>query len=194
MPLTPKPTPPGDRADKSILCAVLDDGRTAIVRVVGRGNFMNSVSLKKFADHLAARGKPARFVLDLAQCETMDSTFMGILASVSIAQERGGRERVTVANPNEHVMKLLKTLGLMRLLDVREPGRDTVAELMDRARETMAPVDASEVSHSEQISHTLSAHKALVPLNDGNEERFQSVIHYLEKSLEGERGDNMPTM
>lgn len=194
MPATPQPLTPGERTDKSILCAVLDDGRTAIVRVIGRGNFLNSVSLKRFADHLAARGKPETFILDLAQCETMDSTFMGILASVSLAQERGKRSRVVVANPNEHVVKLLKTLGLMRLLDVHEPERRKDRELLGRAEESLAPAEAAAITHAEQIDHTLKAHKALVPLDDENESRFQSVIHYLEKSLEEDSRDNMPTM
>ncbi len=184
-----------NKIDKSILCAVLDNQRVAIVRVVGRGTFVNSVPLKRFADHLAGHEKPETFIMDLENCETMDSTFMGVLASISIAQERAKRHRVVVANPNEHVVKLLKTLGLMRLLDVHEPDKKKDRELISKAENDLKPADSETITHVEQINHTLKAHKTLVPLDEENQARFQSVIHYLEKSLEEEgKGGDMPTM
>ncbi len=195
MPGTMTDTAPSQQnVDRSILCAVLDDGRVAIVRAVGRGTFVNSVPLKRFADHLAARSKPETFILDLEQCETMDSTFMGILASISIAQERANRDKVIVANPNEHIVKLLKTLGLMRLLNVHEPERKKDRELIGKAEHELKPAEADTISHIDQINHTLKAHKTLIPLDEENQDRFQSVVHYLEKSLEEEGGGDMPTV
>ncbi|MDK2973588.1 MAG: hypothetical protein PWP23_3343 [Candidatus Sumerlaeota bacterium] len=173
-----------DPVATNVQVAVLDDGRTAVVRVAGRGNFMNSVPLKKFADRLARKGHPERFIMDLAECETLDSTFMGVLASISLLQTRNGRNRLVVCNVNPHVQKLLTTLGLSRLMDVNGAANTCAADL---ARAELAPVEDSEVSHTEQISHTLEAHKTLTRVDGDNAVRFQSVIHYLEKSLEEEQ-------
>src|SRR5690606_28022450 len=95
-----------DAVAKDIQVALIDDEHTAVVRVTGRGNFMNSVPLKKFADRLGSKGRPDRFIMDLADCETLDSTFMGVLASISLLQSRNGRNRLVVCNANDHIHKL----------------------------------------------------------------------------------------
>ncbi len=181
-----KPSVSSEKADMSVLCAVLDDCKQAVVRVVGRGNFMNSVPFKEFADQLDKKSKPEQFIVDLGRCETMDSTFMGVLASISLNQTRHNRHQLIVVNANAHVVKLLKTLGLINLLDVQESSEKIGREALDRAENQLEPAAAKPVSHIQQISHTLEAHKTLVRVDDENELRFQSVIHYLEKSLKEE--------
>ncbi len=66
--------------ETDVYCAVLDDDDIAVVRVVGRGTFQNSVPVKQLADLLQKGGHPRKFVLDVSQCETLDSTFLGVLA------------------------------------------------------------------------------------------------------------------
>ena len=168
--------------DTDIRCAVLEDDDIAVVRVFGRGSFLNSVPFKRFADHLQTQGHPRQFLVDLAQCETMDSTFMGVLASVSIAQTKSGREKLLVANANDHVRRLLKTLGLTHLLSIHDG--DHADRAISKAEEHLQAPSSGPVSRLDQILHTLEAHKTLVRIDDENELRFQSVIHYLEKSLQ----------
>lgn len=174
-----------EQASKDVQYALLDDEQTAVLRVSGRGNFLNSVPVKRFADRLASRGRPERFVVDLGECETLDSTFMGVLASISLGQSRQGRRPLAVCNANEHIQKLLNTLGLARLMEVN-PGNPSSAAIL-RARIEMEPCEAPPVSHTDQIGHTLEAHRTLVRVDGDNVVRFQSVIHYLEKSLEEEK-------
>lgn len=168
--------------ESDIRCAVLENDDIAVVRVIGRGSFLNSVPFKRFADHLQAQGHPGKFLVDLAQCETMDSTFMGVLASISIAQTKSGRDRLLVANANEHVRRLLKTLGLTHLLSIHDG--DHAERAISKAEDHLETPDTGPISRLDQILHTLEAHKTLVRVDDENELRFQSVIHYLEKSLQ----------
>lgn len=182
MTVMTKPVPQkSDQIEQSISCALLDGEDCAVVRVVGRGNFLNSVPLKRFADHLNARNEPKVFILDLQECETLDSTFMGVIASVSITQTRGDRHKLVVANASDHIRRLLKTLGLTHLLDLRDGSSQKAA--LERASSHLRPADDREVTRTEQILHTLDAHKTLVKIDEENELRFQSVIHYLEQSL-----------
>ena len=169
------------KAAQQIQYALLEDEALACVRVSGRGNFINSVPLKNFADRLHKEGKQVRFVIDLQNCETLDSTFMGVMASISLQQQRDKCGKLIVANANEHVRKLLKTLGLVNLMNLRE-GHDESVERASDQFESPTEEEAS-VDHMEQILHTLEAHKTLCRVDDENEVRFQSVIHYLEASL-----------
>jgi anti-anti-sigma factor len=177
-------TPPSPARD--IQCAVLNGGDVAVVRVSGRGTFQNSVPLRQLADHLRERGKPRDFIVDLSDCSTMDSTFLGGLAAVSIAQKRGGRSPVVVVNANSQVRRLFKKLGLMQVLEVADDTADT-KQVAESCRDEMAPAPVSgTVSYKDQIAHTLEAHKILCDIEAENTERFQTVIEYLEKSLQEE--------
>jgi anti-anti-sigma factor len=162
----------------------------AVVRINGRGTFQNSVPFRQLADHLRERGKPRDFIVDLTDCQTMDSTFLGGLAAVSIAQKRGGRAPIVVVNANTQVRRLFKTLGLMQVLDVADDADSLSARLAEQARDEMvdAPV-SGQVSHKDQIAHTLEAHQVLCDIDDENHSRFQTVIEYLEKSLKEEKGE-----
>ena len=169
--------------NRDLLCAVLDDGKIALVRVVGRGSFANSMALKRFAAHMQSQNKNFRFIVDLDLCESMDSTFMGVIAGIAITQIRAGGPRVTVVNPSQQCHKLLKNLGLEHLVDLRTGPVNEVG------RAEFRPAEATPASRAEQICLTLQAHKQLVDIDQKNEVRFQAVIEYLEKSLsEEERG------
>lgn len=173
-----------DRFSRDLQYALLDEDRTAVIRVAGRGNFLNSVPLKKFTERLCSTHRPERIVLDLGACETMDSTFMGVLASISLAQSRHGCQPLALCNVNDHIQKLLNTLGLARLMEINS---GSISGTVNRAEGQLEPFENPQVSHTEQLSHTLEAHRILTRLDDGNVVRFQSVIHYLEKSLEEEK-------
>lgn len=180
--MTNAPVKKDEKARNEVLCAVLPDEDIAVVRVVGRGNFANSMPLKSFTDHLHKEGRPQEFILDLSQCETLDSTFMGTVACISLNQSRGGRRKAIVLNASEHVRRLLKTLGLTALVEMRDSSPvDT--QHIQKADGTWSHADGQDLSRLEQIVHTLEAHKTLVKIDEENEVRFQSVIHYLEQSL-----------
>ena len=174
-------------AARQIQYALLDDEQIAVVRVSGRGNFLNSVPLKKFADHLATEGKPHQFIVDLHDCETLDSTFMGVLASISLRQTRAGRDKLILTNINSHIQRLLRTLGLSNLIVLRDGAGEQ--DTLRRAETGMEPAEVKPVSHIDQICHTLEAHRTLIKVDEDNEVRFQCVIHYLEKSLKDAEKD-----
>ena len=58
-----------------------------VVRVSGRACFQNSACLRDFVTEILRQGK-SRFVLDFEKCESMDSTFLGVLAGVALDLKR----------------------------------------------------------------------------------------------------------
>ncbi|MCX7869413.1 MAG: STAS domain-containing protein, partial [Terrimicrobiaceae bacterium] len=83
---------------ENVLVGTLGD--TAWVRVEGRGSFKNSGGLKDFFGRMLERGF-RRFAVDLANCELMDSTFMGTLAGLALRlrETGGGGLRVLNTSP-----------------------------------------------------------------------------------------------
>ena len=53
------------------------------VHVAGRGTFQNGQPLRRYAVEMIGQGA-RQFVVDLGQCEGMDSTFLGVLAGIGL--------------------------------------------------------------------------------------------------------------
>ena len=60
------------------------------MKVGGKGSFLNSDNLKEFACGMLDHGY-REFVVDLADCATMGSTFMGTMAKVALRLKELGR-------------------------------------------------------------------------------------------------------
>ena len=82
---------------------------TAFVKIPGRANFSSSVDFKTLVSELRARGVD-HYVLDLGECVTMDSTFLGVLAGIALrhadAKDNsapGNRLHLDLLNPNPRI-------------------------------------------------------------------------------------------
>ncbi len=175
-----------DDQKKNVLLALMEDDGLAVVRVIGRANFVNSMPLKKFSQKVAEWPKPIKYIIDLGQCETMDSTFMGVIAGICISQSSKGAGKVIVVNANEHCQRLLKNLGLTHLLEMRLCAVEDIPGI----EEKLKPCNVGAISKLDQICLTLQAHKNLVEVDQENHVKFQAVIEYLEKSLDEEKVSN----
>lgn len=177
---------PAAPADDTICFAELSGG-VVVIRILGRGSFSNSVELKRLADHLAARMKTGgyHFILDLDYCSTMDSTFMGVLASVGLRQRKDTGKPMTVVNANEQTSRLMKTLGIDKFLDVRKAGESHHSHALDEGDFQCAA--QADISKAERIAHMIEAHERLCDVDSQNTVRFESVLKYLHESLEREK-------
>lgn len=144
-------------------------GSTVWLRVHGRGTFQNSTGLKMFAAEMIGRGH-REFILDLADCELMDSTFIGTLAGLASRLGSGGVLKVTRANARN--LEVLRNLGLDRLLQITDtaPLPPPESELRE------APKPAGRQAQRETI---IEAHEALVASNPENAVRFRDVLSFL---------------
>src|SRR5260221_5584242 len=88
----------------SILVGVT--GKAVCIKVRGKGSFQNSPALKEFAREMFERGHRV-FVVDLADCPVMDSTFMGTLAGLALRLRVTVNGYLLVFNVNERYAGLL---------------------------------------------------------------------------------------
>ena len=148
-------------------------GRQVWVRVEGNGSSANSTALRKFAKEMIHRGA-REFVVDLANCQGMDSTFMGTLAGISFWIRELGEGSLSAVNLNERNAESLSNLGLDNLFNVRvsSTGKD----------EQVLPIPSDE-NRAARAQTMLEAHEALVKSAPENIPKFKDVIQFLEEEL-----------
>lgn len=169
--------------EDSIAFATLPDN-IVVIRVTGRGSFHNSMEMRNLADTVSTRtpGEAPRYIIDLDQCITMDSTFMGVLASIGLRQLRATGEKLTVVNANDQNTRLLSTLGLSQFINVRE----TDSENPQISNHEFQCLIKENASRRDRIIHMIEAHRDLCEVDPSNNLRFESVLKYLNESLKQE--------
>jgi anti-anti-sigma factor len=142
------------------------------------------VELRRLAEVVTqgTEGRNVRFVVDLDECITMDSTFMGVLASIGLNELKSLGEKLVIVNVNSQNMRLLKTLGLTQFMDVRQNHGDEI-HVSDEDFHCLIKED---VSRTDRIVHMIEAHQDLCEADPSNNMRFESVLKYLQDSLKRE--------
>jgi len=177
------------QATDTLQFAELPDG-IVIVKVIGKGTFATSYGLTKLADRICAKCGPGKytFIIDLEQCESMDSTFMGALAAIALRQRQDCKRLLVIINPNKHTHKLLDTLGISRFVEIR--GGESQTQVEQVPETAFKEEKAAAGNKVEMLLHMLETHKKLCEVDTGNEVRFQSVLKYLQESLDREQNSS----
>jgi anti-anti-sigma regulatory factor len=165
-------------------------GDTVWAKVEGRATFQISPGLKKYSADMMRRGF-RRFVVDLQDCETMDSTFMGTLAGISLHLAEIGQGDLKVIHANSRTASLLSNLGLDQIFEVIEAGADTPAGRPAPDPKALTEANGVKLSEEEVRKQMLDAHQALVAAEPQNAVRFQNVIEVLEQA--GTSGESSGT-
>lgn len=167
------------KTPSNLLVSALD--RTAFVKITGRANFTLSVHFKTLLVELKDRGFRG-YVLDLGECVTMDSTFLGVLAgfAIKLADARAAATDLhclQLLNPNQRVVELLDNLGIAHLFGVIQ-GNNPVEG-------TLHPTPQSDKNPTrEEVSRTcLEAHQTLMAVNPDNIPKFKDVAQFLAEDL-----------
>ena len=152
---------------------VATSSEAVYLRVVGLGTMRNCVAFKRFADEVRAGGCD-KFVIDLAQCQGFDSTFMGVLLGLVFA-----KTTVVVINVSPQHRELLRGVGLHRLLRLC----DSTVETPEFHLKELEIAPASAASRARVM---LSAHENLAKVDRRNEEKFGTFIRALREDLGGD--------
>jgi anti-anti-sigma regulatory factor len=155
------------------------NGPAVWVRLEGKGSFLNSGSLKEFAQVMVNRGY-REFIVDLRNCAMMDSTFMGTLAGVALRLKELGNGHLHVVHCGTRSRELLSGLGLDQIFSI--DSEDVSApDCNDLNGEPAAP--SSTDQKREQAQTMLDAHEALCKAAPENLTRFKDVLDYLKQDL-----------
>ena len=157
-------------------------GPTVWVKVEGKGSFLNSGNLKEFSREMLDRGY-REFVVDLADCAMMDSTFMGTMASVALRLRELGHGHLHIVHCGNRSQQLLSGLGLDQIFDIHNDGA-RAPECEAFGQVTRGPLEDSE--KKEQAETMLDAHEALCEAAPENIFRFKDVLDFLRQDLHHE--------
>jgi hypothetical protein len=111
----------------------------------------------------------------------MDSTFMGVLASMALRQLKDTGERLLVIRANPQNVRLLETLGLAHFMTIRtSEASPAITDCQFKC------TDPENVGRVDRIIHMIEAHQNLCSADSENNLRFESVLKYLKESLDRE--------
>jgi anti-sigma B factor antagonist len=163
--------------ESSILVGV--NGPAVWIKVEGKGSFLNSGNLKEFAKQMVDRGY-REFVVDLADCAMMDSTFMGTMAGVALRLKELGRGHLHIVHCGNRSRELLSGLGLDHIFDLHTNG-SAAPECESLPRQSGTESAAGQ--KQERAQTMLEAHEALCQIAPENVLRFKDVLDYLKQDL-----------
>ena len=150
-------------------------GERYTVKAVGRATFECVAPLRNLAKTLDTV-QFKQIDIDLADCQGMDSTYMGVLAMMALRAKKINAE-ITIYNASELNRNSLFGLGLKRLFQFKN-GTVTMEE-QKSANVPAGPTD--QITHATTV---LEAHKTLMNVDQGNVEKFEKVVDFVQKDLD----------
>jgi anti-anti-sigma regulatory factor len=158
------------------LCVAVVE-HTAFIKVPGRANYASSIDLKNLVGELRQRGF-SEFILDLRECMTMDSTFLGVLAGLVLRNGHPEPESpaIELLNPNSRVLDLIENLGVLSMFRVK--NEDAPSTLI------FEPTNDHPAPTKEEVTRNcLEAHRTLMKINPANVPKFKEVTQFMAEDL-----------
>jgi anti-sigma B factor antagonist len=160
----------------NLMVAVFE--QVVCIKVCGKADFTSSLDLKKLINELWQRGYN-RFVFELCDCVTMDSTFLGMLSGIGLKFCDGKAPQgspLELFNPNPRIAEVLDSLGVAHLFKITrstEPLTYNFEPLSKTPGATRADV----------TRNCLEAHKTLMDIKPENVNKFKDVAQFLAEDL-----------
>ena len=130
-------------------------------------------------DRLEAKPAVDEVDIDLTECEYMDSTFMGLIVGFNKRFLRFSSHPVRLYGTNETCFKLLKTIGVSRLV-----------EFVDEPIRFPEPLERLGSGRKAGASLVLKAHEELMELSEENERKFSALRSILSDASKEEAGED----
>ncbi len=149
------------------------------IRVTGRATFQCSQSLRDFCVNIVVT-PVSKIIIDLSECVTMDSTFMGVLAMLGLRAKAKGIP-VEVVNADKSQKGLLTGLGLGKLFGFTQTANSEVNW------ETLCAAVADDSDSNNQLEKAqtiLDAHESLVKVDFNNFPKFKNVLEFLKEDIQ----------
>lgn len=149
-------------------------GKTVVVNVRGPGNLFNSYPLQAFFLSMLEAAADD-FVMDLAECTHLDSTFMGVMAGLSQRLRKAGKGVLRVVNSSDEALRTMQRLGLTHMVQLEQATVPPLEEAI-----TLEPADLSKLDRGR---HMLHAHLELSAMSDANAKQFDQLIQTLKANV-----------
>ncbi|MDA8412104.1 MAG: STAS domain-containing protein [Treponema sp.] len=114
----------------------------------------------------------AGVAIDLSECEYMDSTFLGLIVGLTKRLTADSGRKVNIFGISPTCVGLLKTIGVLKLIEIVETPEDFPARLDQVGRTATATAQ-----------FLLDTHEELASLSDENRAKFAALNGMLRESI-----------
>lgn len=148
------------------------------VRIHGLGSMTNAPTLEAFTSQQLEQGA-RHLVFDFAECSGVDSTFMGLLLTLSneLRERHATGGGVVLINVDEHARKQLSSVGVDAFVTLKEGA----TRLPDKL--TLTTLELVPTSDRERLKLMLRAHKELVAADARNKAKFGAFLEAIVAEL-----------
>jgi len=147
-----------------------------VVRVDGRGTLRESPAIQEFARYFLEQAEISEvFVIDLAGCDYLDSTFLGFLVWLHGRYNRTQPHRFLVAASDDQCQRLLAPSRLNQLLNITEQSPDLVVEPLEFRGHELASRDLGR--------HVMECHRQLAEQEGPQQSAFRAIADRLAGEL-----------
>lgn len=173
------------------MAAITDEA--ALIQVLGAGSFRLAPTFKHSVQSAIRTGAPL-IIIDMKECTTVDSTFMGAIAGLGQYCLRIGHVQLILINLSTRVFSLLRGLGVTRLVKAyaMDALPDTLRDLSGLEK-TLQLIDERPSTERETTSFMLDAHETLSKVSPENLQRFKDVVNFLREDIRRMDGGDTPT-
>ncbi|MCX7824481.1 MAG: STAS domain-containing protein [Verrucomicrobiae bacterium] len=166
-------------------------GNLVFIKVQGKGGFQISQPLRQFSLEMIGRGY-REFVVDLAECTSMDSTFLGVLAGMGLRLQAADNTasasgKVHLANVNARCREVLSSLGIDKLFtidlcDLRVGPASPVSQPAGEMQSLQTAPASGDMAKQAEVM--LEAHRTLMAIDPQNVPKFKDCVRFLAEDLE----------
>lgn len=155
---------------------VHDSPKAAVLQVLQKASYTNCEPVRNFFDTKFNAGQRS-FIVDFANCTSVDSTFLGILVRLALnlrnSEDSG---KLALVNLNGRNLETVRNLGIHRIAEISSHAVESLKDL-----ESLSDNGQDDIACSETI---YEAHKTLMNLNEKNLRMFCDVVSFLEQENE----------
>lgn len=145
------------------------------IKMVGNSTMKNSKTFESILSRIFS-GEEKDIILDMEECNYMDSTVLGLIAKNAIKMKKLWGKKMYAINVPNIILSGLKSTGIDKILEIVAGAKKTNVEVKK--------IDTQDfIDKTEKTAHILDAHKTLMELNENNEKTFKNVVNLLEKEL-----------
>lgn len=147
-----------------------------------RGDVLHTLApaLDGFLRQLSEAPTSHSYLLDLTETRSIDSTMLGLLASIAKLAGEQGAPPPTLVCPNEDIIDLLVGIGFDQVFSLVACDGTPLGD-----SDEIAPAESDDRALTETM---LQAHQELIALKEENRLLFEDVIELLERSLDKPQG------
>ncbi|MCK4374192.1 MAG: hypothetical protein KAX19_02650 [Candidatus Brocadiae bacterium] len=153
-------------------------GRTVYLKAFGFATQHNSLGIPDFVGAMFRAG--CKYVaFDLADCQGMDSTFLGVVADAATASPHRAGKTAMILNADEGLVRQLRRIGLLPLVCIHEGKAEAPAHINLREID-FVHFPRTEYQKLQKVRHL---HERLAELNERNKRLFGPFIAMIEEEL-----------